>query len=348
VCQNYQRLTPKYTYLLPLPKAAQLLAGRRKCVTSGQEQLKGGVCKVPELPEVETIKKQLEKYLVGHKITKVEVRARKIFAEGERNLEAGKVNKIRRFGKVLSIDLDNGYSAVIHIKLTGQLIYRGPNLPNPASLSEKVVGGIPGLPASASQMQAGKHTHVTFFLDKGGKLYYNDVRKFGWIKIIKSSNLKVKSDFIARLGPEPVVDKKNPPDNPLTLEKFKEIVGSTKRVIKVLLMDQEKIGGVGNIYANDALWLARIMPTRSAKSLSPKEQSKLYDAILNVLKEGLKRGGASELSYVTPDGNEGSYQEHFLAYGRKDETCKRCHKAKFKKITLGGRGTYFCPVCQKL
>ncbi|OGM13163.1 DNA-formamidopyrimidine glycosylase [Candidatus Woesebacteria bacterium RBG_16_39_8b] len=290
---------------------------------------------MPELPEVETIRRQLEKYLAGHKVTKVEVRWRKSLSENENKLVEGYVKKIRRFGKVLSIDLDNGYSAVIHIKLTGQLIYLGPNLKKQPRLSKKIVGGVPG-----------KHTHVIFYLDRKGLLYYNDVRKFGWIKIIKSSELKVKNDFIARLGPEPVVDEKNPPDNPLTLENFKEIVGSTKRVIKVLLMDQEKIGGVGNIYANDALWLARILPTRSAKSLSPKERSKLYDAILNVLKEGLKRGGASELSYVTPDGNEGSYQEHFLAYGKKDELCTRCRKGKFKKINLGGRGTYFCPVCQ--
>jgi len=291
---------------------------------------------MPELPEVETIRIGLEKYLVGHKITKVEVRWRKSLSENENKLVEGYVKKIRRFGKVLSIDLDNGYSAVIHIKLTGQLIYLGPNLLKAKSLSPKVSGGL-----------GGKHTHVIFYLDHKGVLYYNDVRKFGWIKIIKSSELKIKSDFIARLGPEPVVDEKNPPENPLTPDKFREILSSSKRAVKVLLMDQEKIGGVGNIYANDALWLARILPTRSAKSLSPKEQSKLYDATLKVLKEGLKRGGASELSYVTPDGNEGSYQEHFLAYGKKDELCMRCRRGKFKKINLGGRGTYFCPFCQK-
>ena len=111
-------------------------------------------------------------------------------------------------------------------------------------------------------------------------------------------------------------------------------------------MDQEKIGGVGNIYANDALWLARISPRRSANSLSLSEQNNLYDAILKVLKEGLKRGGASELSYVTPAGKEGEYQKHFLAYGRDGDVCDRCHKAKFQKFFLGGRGTYFCPVCQ--
>ena len=283
---------------------------------------------MPELPEVETIRKGLEKYLVGHKITKVEVRVRKILDSGEKGLEGGKIKKIRRFGKVLSIDLDNGYSAVIHIKLTGQLIYRGPNLKLPPQLSKKVLDGIPS-----------KHTHVIFSLDKGGKLYYNDVRKFGWIKVVRTRDVE-DIDFIKKLGPEPL--------DSLTLTKFKEIVGSTKRAIKVLLMDQSKIGGVGNIYANDALWLAKIHPAKTSGKLNDKQTNKLYDAILKVLKEGLKREGASELSFVTPEGKEGEYQKHFLAYGREGEPCERCHKAKFKKVKLGGRGTFYCPYCQKI
>ena len=111
-------------------------------------------------------------------------------------------------------------------------------------------------------------------------------------------------------------------------------------------MDQEKMGGVGNIYANDALWLAAINPRRPANNLQPEEQEKLYEAILTVLKAGLKYGGASELAFVTPDGAEGEYQNHTLAYGREGEPCERCHKSIIKKFFLGGRGTYFCPVCQ--
>jgi len=112
-------------------------------------------------------------------------------------------------------------------------------------------------------------------------------------------------------------------------------------------MDQEKIGGVGNIYANDALWLARISPKKPANSLSLGEQKELYEAILTVLKNGLKYGGASELSFVTAEGSEGEYQEHFLVYGHDGEPCEHCHKARIHKVFLGGRGTYFCPVCQK-
>src|SRR3989304_9258988 len=121
---------------------------------------------MPELPEVESIRLQLEKYLVGHKITGVDAHY-KNFDGDTQNLVGANVEKIRRFGKVLSVDLDNGYSAVVHIKLTGQLIYLGPNLSNPPNLSKKVVNGVPG-----------KHTHVVFKLDKDGFLYYNDVRKF--------------------------------------------------------------------------------------------------------------------------------------------------------------------------
>lgn len=282
---------------------------------------------MPELPEVETVRGQLEKFLVGHKVLNVKVRMPKIFSGNSKNLIGGKIKSVRRFAKVLSIDLSNGFSVVIHIKLTGQLIYRGPNLSSNGKLSKKVVGGVPG-----------PHSHVVFQLDRDGILYYNDVRRFGWLKVVKTSEVE-KMDFIGKLGPEPL--------DGLTVKAFSTILASTKKAIKVLLMDQAKIGGVGNIYANDALWLAGIAPTRAANSLTVPEQTKLFKAIEKVLKEGLKRGGASELSFVTPDGGEGSYQKHFLAYGQNGKTCPRCKKGKFKKTMLGGRGTYFCSTCQK-
>jgi len=282
---------------------------------------------VPELPEVEAIRGQLEKYLIGHTVQKVVVNNPNIVSGNVSKLVGGKVKKVRRFGKVLSVDLNNNYSLVAHIKLTGQFIYRGPNLKNPPVLSNKVVGGIPG-----------KHTHLIFTLDKNGKLFYNDVRRFGWIKIVETGDVE-DIDFIKKLGPEPT--------DGLTLELFSKILKSTKRAIKVVLMDQSKIGGVGNIYANDALWLAKINPKRVASELSDKEIKRLYNAIIKVLKEGIKRGGASELAFVTPDGGEGDYQKYFLAYGQQGRLCPRCKKAKFVKTMLGGRGTYFCPVCQR-
>lgn len=282
---------------------------------------------MPELPEVESIKLQLARYLTGHKILSVDVINRKILQSDESKIFGGSVVDVRRFGKVTVIDLSNGYSILTHVKLTGQFIYRGPNLPNPKTLSKKVIGGVPG-----------PHTHVIFNLDRGGELYYNDFRRFGWIRIEKTSEVE-NEPFIKKLGPEPFRD--------LNLKNFTEILSKTSRAIKVVLMDQEKIGGIGNIYANDALWLSKINPKTPAKNISGEKVKELFDAIIHVLKEGMKYGGASELSFVTPDGAEGEYQNHTLVYAHDGQPCERCHKAVIQKIFLGGRGTYFCPECQK-
>jgi formamidopyrimidine-DNA glycosylase len=289
---------------------------------------------MPELPEVETMRLQLAKFLTGHRILSVEVKNRKTFQGDEGKIVGGKVTEVRRFGKVSVIDLDNNYSILTHVKLTGQYIYRGPNLKSPGKLSIKVTGGVPG-----------PHTLVTFNLDRGGELYYNDVRRFGWIRLVKRQEVKDES-FIKKLGPEPSVTK-DFSGQVLTLDLFKQILSKTSRPIKIVLMDQEKMGGVGNIYANDALWLARINPKAPAKLLSDQASKLLFEAIITVLKSGLKYGGASELAFVTPDGAEGEYQNHSLVYGHEGEPCDRCHKAQIEKFFLGGRGTYFCQNCQK-
>ncbi len=288
---------------------------------------------MPELPEVESIKLQLAKLLKGHEILSVKVNTPKVVEGDTTVLVGGAFKTARRFGKVVCIDLSNGYSFIVHVKLTGQLIYRGPNLNN-QTLSKKVFGGVPG-----------KHTHVVFEMDKGAKLFYNDYRRFGWIKIFPTDEVE-NSAFIKKLGPEPFGSTKSKPAL-LTLPIFRDILSKSRRAVKLVLIDQSKMGGVGNIYANDALWLATINPRRSASDLREEETKKLYDAILEVLKKGIKEGGASELAFVTPDGSEGNYQNHTLAYGRTGELCKRCKKDKIVKDFLGGRGTYYCPNCQK-
>lgn len=271
---------------------------------------------MPELPEVETIKLQLTKLLIGHRIVKIEINAAKSFPRGKEKLIGGKVKGVRRFGKVLVVDLDNGYSFLIHLKLTGQVVYSDKRLPNSPN----------------------KFTHVIFSLDRGAKLFFNDSRKFGWIRVEKTDEVENES-FVKKLGPEPFKG--------LTLELFRQILSRSSRPIKIVLMDQEKIAGVGNIYANDALWLAKINPKTPAKSLTSRSAKLLFDAVLRVLKNGIKFEGASDQWYLTAEGKKGKYQEHFLIYGREGEPCERCHKATFKKFFLGGRGTYFCPVCQK-
>lgn len=281
---------------------------------------------MPELPEVESIKLQLENFLLRHSIQSIEVVHTGVFHGDAKTLEGAKFVSVRRFGKVLVLDLSNDYSLLIHVKLTGQIIYRGPNLKEEV-LSPKVSGGL-----------GGKHTHVVFHLDNGGFLYYNDFRKFGWIKVVPTKDV-LTTGLVGKLGPEPL--------STLTKPMFSNILSITKRPVKVVIMDQERMSGVGNIYANDALFKAKINPTRSAQSLTEKEKDALFDAIIFVLGEGLKYGGASELSFVTPDGREGSYQEHTLIYGHGGETCSNCGQGTIEKIQLGGRGTYFCPICQK-
>ncbi|MEK7169174.1 MAG: DNA-formamidopyrimidine glycosylase [Patescibacteria group bacterium] len=275
---------------------------------------------MPELPEAETIKLQLEKYIKGSKIVDIEIRNPKYEILNKSKILNSKILNIRRFAKQLSIDLDNDYSIMIHVKMTGQLLYKGKRIEE-RGLSSKVIGGL-----------GGKHTHVIFHLNDGD-LYYNDVRQFGWIKLIKSEEL-----IINNFAPEPFKD--------LTLEYFTTLLSKSKRNIKVLLMDQSKIGGVGNIYANDALWLSRISPKRASNSLSNQETKLLYKTIEIVLKAGLKYGGASELAFVTPDGKEGEYQNHTLVYGHTGQLCSNCKKTKIEKFFLGGRGTYWCKTCQ--
>lgn len=280
---------------------------------------------MPELPEVETVRMQLEKFLSGHKIEGIEIRADKIFQGEAQKLVGGEIINLRRFGKALIIDLDNNASLMIHLKMTGQLIYRGPNLKKNPTLS-KNVGTLPS-----------KHTHVIIRLDKNGKLYFNDLRKFGYIKVLKTSEVE-KQSFIDNLGPEPLKD--------LDLKYLKAKLAKSSQAIKLFLLDQKKISGIGNIYANDALFLARIDPRKPVNKITDTEAKKLLQSIEEVMRRGLKYSGASDNSYVTATGADGVYQEYFLVYGKKGEDCPNDCGGKIERITQGGRGTFFCPICQ--
>jgi len=278
---------------------------------------------MPELPEVETIKLGLQKYLVGHKILFIEILNLKSLVGDKNKILNKKIIGIRRIGKGLIIDFDNEYCLAIHIKMTGQFIYRDPRTKN-EQLSPKV-GEIPSTA-----------TRLIFNLDKEGILYFNDRRKFAWLKIMTKNEAK-ELPLFKNMGPEPFKD--------LTEAKFINIIGKSKIVIKPLIMDQAKIGGIGNIYANDALFLAKINPKRPSNSLTPVESKKLYNAILKVMEAGLKHGGASELNYVNALGQEGGYQHYSLVYGKKGQKCSNCGN-EIKRIVIGGRGTFFCEACQ--
>ena len=280
---------------------------------------------MPELPEVETIRRGLEKYIVGKKIIDIDVLDQRLLQGHIYHRFSDTVIAVKRFGKGLVIDLSNNYSIAVHIKLTGQFIYKGPETEK-INQDQKLVGSLPS-----------KFTRVIFKFAKNAFLYFNDIRRFAWMKIVKTSEVS-NLPFFKELGPEPFKD--------LKMDYFKKVMQKSNSAVKSLLMDQKKIGGVGNIYANDALNLAKIDPRRKASSLTDKETKKLFESIHEVLKKGLKYGGATEINFVNALGQGGKYQDHFLAYGREGERCHNCGNI-IKKIRLAGRGTYFCSTCQK-
>jgi len=271
---------------------------------------------MPELPEVETICFQLNRVLRGLKITGVVVLSPKSFV-GEireiREIRGKRVIGVERRGKMIIIELEGGVCLTIHLKLTGQLIFR-----EKGKLSNK-------------------YTRVIVSFDNGGKLYFNDLRKFGWIKIVR--DLREMREM-GEMGVEPF-------DKEFTVEYLQKIFSRTSRPVKIVLMDQEKIAGIGNIYANEALWEAGISPAKPAKRLGYNEITILREAILRVLRQGIKYGGASaaDEAYVKPNGSPGEYQEHFLVYQREGQPCLRC-KTLIKRVNLGGRGTFYCEKCQ--
>lgn len=286
---------------------------------------------MPELPEVETIRIGLQKYLVGHTITDVDIRMAKQFSGDPKSIIGAKIVEVKRFGKGLVIDLDNGFSITIHVKMTGQMLY------SHAAMALRDRHIILGNAKVDLSLLPDKYTHVVFNLDKGAVLYYRDVRQFGWIKVVKSDSVASQTYFKS-LGPEPLKD--------LSFEMFSIILQKRKTLIKQLLMDQGLIAGIGNIYANDALYIAGIHPKRPANALTQKEQKKLFEAIETVLRKGIEVGGASEWSYVNALGQAGSYQNFFKVYRKTGEPCPNCG-TKIEAIKMGGRGTFFCPHCQR-
>jgi formamidopyrimidine-DNA glycosylase len=288
---------------------------------------------MPELPEVETIKLELQKRLIGHRIEDVKVLLPKIFEGNSKDIIGAKIVDLKRIGKGLIIELDNNFVLTVHLKMTGQLVFQDKTTEG-SKLSAKVGGE--SLPS--------KYSHVIFTLDKGATLFYNDLRRFGWIKMVKKADLKDVT-FFKEMGPEPKVGE-DLAGKELKLDYFKDIVQKSNLPIKVTLMDQKKIGGIGNIYANDALFLARIDPRRKGKTLIDEEVEKLFKAIYIIIKKSLEYGGSSDENFVNALGQEGKYQDHALAYGKKGEKCSVCG-ATIEKIQLGGRGTFFCPKHQK-
>ncbi|MEK7571476.1 MAG: bifunctional DNA-formamidopyrimidine glycosylase/DNA-(apurinic or apyrimidinic site) lyase [Patescibacteria group bacterium] len=309
-----------------------------------------------ELPEVETIRLGLKKHLVGHTILDIVITLPKQFRGDPKLITGAKVSGARKFGKGLVIDFSNNMSLAIHVKMTGQLLYK------PAKDKESEIGlqhfSVPQFTQSYLKNNQGvqdaneknatsfsqfsledlpdKYTHVIFHLDRGAVLYYRDIRQFGWIQVVPTEEVAFLP-FFKSLGKEPLRD--------LTLKDFKTILKATRSPIKTVLMDQRRIAGVGNIYANDALFQAGILPTRSASSLSPSEQQKLFVAIEALLTKSIALGGASANNYISVLGTQGNYQKHFLVYKKDGQACPLCGTI-IQRCVLGGRGTFFCSSCQ--
>ncbi|OGX19246.1 MAG: DNA-formamidopyrimidine glycosylase [Omnitrophica WOR_2 bacterium RBG_13_44_8b] len=266
---------------------------------------------MPELPEVETIKKELEKAVLGKKIAGVIVNNPRVIKEPKkdefaRNLKGVVIKRILRKGKLLILELSSGKSLAIHLRMTGQLVYPG----------------------------NGRDSRVSLRLSDGKILDYRDRRILGELRLIGDwRSLK----FIKGLGPEPF---------DLAEEQFKKMLSSKKTKIKPLLMDQTFISGVGNLYVAEALFRARIHPARPAFSLSEKEKTILFKEIKATLNEAILHKGSSVDQYVQLSGERGGYVKFHKVYDREGKPCLVC-KAPVKRISLGGRGTYFCPRCQK-
>ena len=282
---------------------------------------------MPELPEVETIRRGLEKRILNKKIVQVKVLEKKSFIGEAEEVLGRKIEKLGRRGKALIIELSGGESFLIHLRMTGQLIYIG---------RERFAGGHPN--ESFVEELPNKQTRVIIEFSDGAKLFFNDQRKFGFIKVVKTEKIEEEA-FIRKLGKEPWE---------ITVEEFYEKLKRHKNsAIKAVILDQEVIAGLGNIYADEALYFSGIRPTRKAGEISKLEAKRLILGAKTVMERSLEAGGSTIKNYVKADGTRGNYLDLFAkVYGRGGEKCEKCG-GEIKKIKVGGRGTHYCEECQK-
>ncbi|MFH0792122.1 MAG: bifunctional DNA-formamidopyrimidine glycosylase/DNA-(apurinic or apyrimidinic site) lyase [bacterium] len=284
---------------------------------------------MPELPEVETIVRYLDKNICGKKVTDVLVLSKKQFPQDSKLVIGAKILSVSRRGKNTIISLSNGKTMIVHLRMTGQLILMDGN-------KEKYETG-KVIPLSGGSELPARSTRVIISLN-GGKLFFNESRKFGAIRVVSNAEADKEAD---KLGPEPF-------GKDFSIDYLTRIFKKTAKPIKALLLDQEKIAGIGNIYASEILFEAKINPKRPAKGLNRKEIIALYCATLSILKEAIKYGGssASDEAYIQPDTSRGLYQDYARVYQRDGQLCRKC-KALIKRVVIGGRGTFYCPNCQK-
>jgi formamidopyrimidine-DNA glycosylase len=276
---------------------------------------------VPELPEVETVRAVLEPKLVGRRLEHVEIFDSRLTRPDDpagvaAQLEGERIAALDRRGKYLIVRFESDRVLLIHLRMTGQLLH---------------VNGEP-LPAGDA------HRRAVVRLDDGSDIIYRDVRRFGTWQLIEADEL---DRYLAeRVGREPLV-------RTFTSARLAEALAGRRAPVKAVLLDQRRLAGIGNIYADEALWRARVHPLRHAGELGPEETVALHRGIRGALRAGIARQGATLTNYRTPDGDRGSMQEEFRVYGRTGAPCERCG-TPIEKIRVAGRGSWYCPFCQRL
>ncbi|HSX14330.1 MAG TPA: bifunctional DNA-formamidopyrimidine glycosylase/DNA-(apurinic or apyrimidinic site) lyase [Candidatus Saccharimonadales bacterium] len=287
---------------------------------------------MPELPEVETIRIGLEPRLIGQTITSVEILHSKTLTleQVSSSIIGHKITGLGRQAKILIIELSNHLSLLVHLKMTGQMVLV-------EASGQRLAGGHP-TKSMAAELPDGS-TRIIFGFASGDCLFFNDQRKFGWIQIVPTAEIS-SHNFISRLGPEPL-------GTDFTLPSFKAALKRhPKSPIKAVILDQSTVAGIGNIYADEALHLAKIHPATKAGNLTPAQIKRLFEAIKTIIASGIEHGGTSFAHYVNALGGKGDYLDHARVFRRTGQPCPVC-ATTIIKIRVAGRGTHVCPKCQK-
>lgn len=287
---------------------------------------------MPELPEVETVKRGLERLLVSKQVIGVEFDWPKSFpnpaSEVNKFLLGARVRCVKRRAKVLIIELDTNYSLVTHLKMTGQLVYRGQQAFGAGHPNNSLVGKLPD-----------KSTRVALSFSDESRLFFNDQRKFGWMRLIATPLIK-ELDFFKKVGPEPLEDE-------FTYQVFESRLQRRKNSnIKSVLLDQTVLAGVGNIYADESLWGAKVHPATLVKDIPVTKLKKLFTEIKYILNLSIEKGGSTDKNYVDAEGKRGSYLQFARVFRRENLPCPNC-QTTIIKIRVAGRGTHVCPNCQR-
>jgi formamidopyrimidine-DNA glycosylase len=285
------------------------------------------------LPEVETIRLGLAKLLPGLVIADVRHDWPKSFpnapADAARFMVGAKIKHVHRRAKVLLIELSSNYSLVIHLKMTGQLVFVGKERFGAGHPNQDLVGELPA-----------KATRVTIDFKNGSQLFFNDQRKFGWMRLLPTIEVP-EIDFFKKVGPEPLEDD-------FTAHQFIDRVMRRKNTnIKAAILDQTVIAGIGNIYADEGLWGAKIHPATIVSQVPKAKLVALYSSLRAVLKLSIEKGGSSDRNYVDAKGQRGSYLAFANVFRKDGQPCPRCGTT-IEKIRVAGRGTHYCPHCQKV